>query len=173
MKPTSQKGSNLSTLSPYPVRYRNNGTEGHFISDNSINYLLSFTQNEGEPNNSLYGDACVTVGLYALSGYVPTGSGKRSYDERVELTVMGELIRLFNASPVAVVYFSCDTAGGYEKSRHKLFGIWYDNHLAPLGILRKQYSDESQRIYASMYYRPEHPFREEVERDFDLLLHGK
>ena len=163
--------SSLLTLSPYPVQENEAGLT--FETHSGIRYQLAFESNAKEFPHSSFGENCVTLSIIPLKGY----NRRRSYeglgDPRIEITVMGQLLKLFDLNPLLIINYSCDLTDELERHRNIIFGRWYLTHLEPNGVARQKHINTSERIYAAVLYRESNPHRHELEETFSKIFRGK
>lgn len=172
MKARNQKALSLSTLSPYPVQLRSSG-DITFATDHQVRYKLSFTRNRAELPNTTFADNCLTLTIVPLSGYVYYGPFAGIADPRVAITIMDQIVELFQSNPSLVLNYTCDLADELERNRKIAFGTWYKTYLKPMGVERIEYDNPSGRVHAAALYWHNHPDRAEVEEIFNEIFVGK
>lgn len=163
--------SSSSILLPYQVQENESGIT--FKTEFGITYQLAFESNVKEfPYNS-FGDDCVTLSIIPLNGYSRQGSYSGLGDPRIEITIMDQLLRLFDLNPLLVINYSCDLTDNLERHRNIIFGRRYLTHLQPRDIIRKKHTNVSERVYISVLYRGDNPYKAEIEETFLQIFRGK
>ncbi|MVM35241.1 hypothetical protein GO755_34790 [Spirosoma sp. HMF4905] len=171
MNPRSPKERSLSTHTPYPVRVNKDGFL--FDTDQGITYQLFVQSNAKVFPEQPFGENCVTLSVLPLRGYSRPTAFSLKGDPRLELTIMDELKKLFQANPLLVIAYSCDLTNELERHRSVTFGRWYRKYLSTVGVLRKKYENPGLRAYGAVLYHESNPYMIEIEEEFSEIFSGK
>ena len=172
MNPEDPKESNLSTLSPYPVRASANGSRV-FDTDRGITYQLAFASETKSYPSSPFAENLVTFAIVPLKGYTKKVFFRERVDLRIELTIMGELQALFKLNPFLVIAYTCDTTENLERHRSIVFKKWYRKYLQALNVTHVTYQGPGTRTYGGILFSEDNPYKEDIEAEFNFQLSGK
>jgi len=139
--------------SPYNLTQGPYGYE--FFTDLEERYVLYFSDASGYFDGSEFDPNALMLGPQRLN------PGKRSpHDPRVSATLLHFTEQAFTDNRTILVYV-CDQSDNLEQQRHRLFNRLFERYGKERYV--KHVLAESQTLYASLLYRNDNPFRQQVE----------
>jgi hypothetical protein len=156
----------LSLLSSYNVSQLKEG-DYLFTTDSNIVYSVYML------NESIYFDAypefsadVLTIGFDMIANPLR----KTPFDKRVRVTISNIIINYLDEHPEKVFFFVCDSADTREKSRMRIFELWYNQR--PTNAIEKHNESiltADMDIYCSIIIHSKNHLRNHILSCFHMV----
>ena len=160
--PKNPKEYNLSSLFPYNLEENEDGFT--FVTDGGTLYQLAFRSDSKYFPGLRFAESLFSFSITVITGDILA-------DPRIEDTVADILNQLFEASPAAIITYTCSLDGNYDRHRRITFGRWYAQWGD--GFARIIHNDKASRLYVAAIFRDDHPNKSDIEANFYRVYRDK